>query len=84
MRIDADDILLEVVFIGAEIGGIVPIARSLSVADGSLIFFRQILDESVLLTRPQAAGGVARGENKRLYTRGLLVDDISNGLHGTP
>ena len=38
----------------------------------------------MLLAGPQTAGSMARRKDERLDARGLLVDGISDGLHGTP
>ena len=52
--------------------------------NGFLIFLWQIFDEPVLFTCPQAAGGMTGRKNERLDPLGLMVYDISNGLHSSP
>ena len=82
--IDADDITLIVMVIGAEVVGVVPFSGGFGVADGLLVFCRHIFDEAVLLAGPQRTGGVARREDDRLDAFGLAVNDVGDGLHGAP
>ena len=56
--IDTDYKLLEVMIIGPQVVGIVPSASGLGTTDSFLVLSRQVFDEPVLLTRPQAAGGM--------------------------
>ena len=82
--IDTDHKLLEVMVVGPQVVGIVPAASGFGPADGFLVFGRQVFDEPVLLTRPEAAGGMTGRKDERLDALGLVVDDIRNGLHGSP
>lgn len=84
MLIDADDKLLEVMVVGSQIGGILPLAGGFFMTDGFLIFCRQIFDEPVLFAGPQAAGGMTRRQDERLDALRLMVYHIRNGLHGSP
>ena len=84
MLIHADDKLLIVMVVGTQIVRRIPLASGFRLSDGLLVFLRELFDEPVLLAGPQAAGSMARRKDERLDALRLLVDDVRDGLHGTP